>query len=87
MVQLPPGAIGLDERLNRLEHNDQQILLKLEGLARGTEVETLRGKVETIEKSYVSKGTLTSVVVFAIVQFLVIIGLGLGLVYELLRQH
>lgn len=83
---LPAGAIGLDERLHRLESNDQQILIKLESLARATDQEALVRRVEIIERAYVGKSTVTAVIVFSIVQFLVIIGLGLGLIYEFLKK-
>lgn len=84
-VHLPPGAIGLDERLGRLEHNDQQILLKLESLARATDMQSLAARLEQVERSYVGKSTVTGIIVFSIVQFLVIIGMGLGLVYQMIK--
>jgi hypothetical protein len=84
-VHLPPGAIGLDERLFRLEGNDHEILRKLENLTTKNDMYALSTRVDAIERSYVSKAVVTAVVVFCVVQFIVIIGMGLGLVYELLR--
>jgi hypothetical protein len=85
-VELPTGAIGLNERLARLEANDQQILTKLETLARNTDVTALEARLTIVERNYVGKGTIWTFAAFITVQFLVIVGLGLGLVYEILRK-
>ncbi len=49
-------------------------------------IEKLVDRIATIERLYVSRSLLTGLVAFLVVQFLVVIGLGLGLVYELLRK-
>lgn len=48
--------------------------------------EKVDGRVRTLEGAYVDRTALRTLAAFLIVQFLVIIGLGLGLVYELLKR-
>ncbi len=49
-------------------------------------MEKLADRISVIERFYVTRSLLTGLVAFLIVQFLVVIGLGLGLVYELVRK-
>lgn len=44
-------------------------------------------RLDTIERSYVGKGWIVALVGFIVVQFLAIIGLGLGFVYQLVSRH
>jgi hypothetical protein len=50
-------------------------------------VDKLSDRTATIERFYVTRGLLTGLIAFLVVQFLVVIGLGLGLIYELLARH
>lgn len=46
----------------------------------------VESRVEAIEKSYLSRGVAWNLVAFIVVQMLVIVGLGLGLIYEILNR-
>ena len=83
---LPPGALGLDERLHRLEEGNRRIEAQVQRLASNDDVTGIRTRVEAIERNYVGRGAIWAVAITLIAQFLVIIGLGLGLVYELVKH-
>lgn len=53
----------------------------------GDKLDKQSERINVIERSYVTRSMLTALVGFLIVQFLVIIGLGLGLLYEVLSRH
>ncbi len=70
----------MERRLgDKIDKANQEISSKLDEQSK---------RINAIENSYVTRGMLTGMVGFLIVQFLVIIGLGLGLLYEVLsRSH
>lgn len=81
----PAGGLTVGNRLDRIEGKLETIILKLEVFAKATDVEKLDTRVVSIERSYVGRGTLWGLVAVVVAQFLVILGLGLGYVYEILR--
>lgn len=51
-----------------------------------TLAEKVDGRLRTVEGTFVDRTGMRTLAAFLIVQFLVIIGLGLGLVYEMLKH-
>jgi len=76
--------------LDRIEASVVEVLRKLDIFAKETDLQKVESRVTIVEQgqsAFVRRGALWAMLGFCIVQTLVIIGLGLGLVYELLKQH
>jgi hypothetical protein len=79
------GGLSVGTRLDRIENKIDEIGRRLEVFATEGALHDLAIKVERIDQQYVRRNVLWAVIAFAFVQLLVIIGLGLGLIYEVLR--
>jgi len=84
------GGLTVGQRLDRIEASVVEVLRKLDIFAKETDLQKVESRVTIVEQgqsAFVRRGALWAMLGFCIVQTLVIIGLGLGLVYELLKQH
>ena len=76
--------------MDRIEASVVEVLRKLDIFAKESDLQKLESRIDTLEKLqpyYVRRAAFWGFQAFIVVQFLVIIGLGLGLVYEILRAR
>lgn len=80
------GILTTGDRLARIETSIQSLVGEVRGLAATTDVKDLSHRLTFIERDYVPQASVTRYWRYIAAQSLIILGLGLGLVYELLAR-
>ncbi len=83
---MPDGILTTGERLGRIERAIEDMVREVRGLAATTDVKDISTRLTFIERDYVPQSSIVRYWRYIAAQSLAIIGLGLGLVYELVKR-